>query len=337
MTGTPAPALTIELSLDRGRIRPGLSLAAGPAPARLLVGRRPAEAAALVPLVFNLCAAAQARAARGALGLDDIDDDATLRLEHLRDHALCFAAAWPAALGEGPDNRLLSLVAAHCGDGGPATADRLRLHLVGSAADDLAGLDDRGLERLLNRGATPVTRLLATVRRRLSPPWGRAALPSPTAGDIAGVLGGDAPRPLRETTALDHVADAPLIAALDRNEGRSLFLRMVARLVDCLRCLDPAALFRRHPTPAPGIGIAGAVRGLLGHGARLDEQGRVAAYRLVTPTDWNLAPGGVLEQALGALPAGGDLPFLARIAVSCINPCVPTSLIVDGRRFATHA
>ncbi|PWR23152.1 nickel-dependent hydrogenase large subunit [Zavarzinia compransoris] len=324
----------LAITLDRAgdRVQAELALTPGPAPARLLAGRGAAEAAALVPLVFNLCAVAQGRAARAALGLagHDAGEETALRQEHLRDHLHCFAVAWPALLGQGPDNDLLAAAGALARGEGAA----LRERLTGRAAD-LGDLDGPGLDRVLAAGETPLLRLLAALRRRLQPSWGRASLPAPTPSDVAGRLaGGQAP--LCETTALDHVAGRPLVAALAAAEGRSLFLRMIGRVLDCLRVLDPRALIAPALAPAPGVGIAAAVRGVLGHRAELRD-GRVADYRLLAPTDWNLAPGGILARVLNALPAGEDLPFLARLAISCINPCVPTVLAIDGRRYGPHA
>ncbi|MFZ2868809.1 nickel-dependent hydrogenase large subunit, partial [Zavarzinia sp.] len=298
-------------------------------------GRSPAATAALVPLVFNLCATAQERASRGALGLPGGGGEAALRQEHLRDHAFCLGVTWPSLMGAGPDNELLSRVADHGAGRNPAaTAAALRHHLLGDTMD-VGALTPPLIDRLLAGGATAFLRLLAAVRGRLRPDWGRAALSAPSPADISDHLAGR-PVPLRETTARDAVAGYPLLLALEAREGRSLFARMVARLLDFLRVLDPAAVFAPALSPAPGIGIAMAVRGFVGHFAELRDD-RVAAYRLVTPTDWNTAPGGILAQVLAALPAAGDLPFLARLAVSCVNPCVPTTIAVDGARFDAHA
>ncbi len=333
-----AAGLAITLDRTGGGIRPAFEMTRGADPARLFTGRSPAATAALVPLVFNLCATAQERAARVALGLPGGGGEAALRQEHLRDHAFCLGVTWPSLLGAGSDNELLSRVADHGAGRDPAataaTAAALRRHLLGDTMG-VGALTPPLLDRLLAGGATAFLRLLAAVRGRLRPDWGRAALPAPSAADISDHLDGR-PVPLRETTARDAVAGHPLLLSLEAGEGRSLFARMVARLLDFLRVLDPAAILAPAARPAPGIGIAMAVRGFVGHFAELRDD-RVAAYRLVTPTDWNTAPGGILAQVLAALPAAGDLPFLARLAVSCVNPCVPTTIAIDGARFDAHA
>lgn len=320
--------LAIALRRDGGALRVDLAQSPGPSPARLLAGRSPAEAAALVPLVFNLCAVAQGRAARAALDLAPAaaGEEAALRQEHIRDHLHCFAVTWPALFGDGPDLGLLGQLRA------PAAV--LRQGLVGGAgAVDL--LSPARFDGLLQRGETALFRLLGAIRRRLRPDWGRASLPAPDIEAFRARLAGEPAGPC-ETSALDHVGTAPLVQALEAGEGRSLFVRLVARVLDCLRMLDPRRLPAPALAPLPGLGLAPAVRGMLGHRAVVSA-GRVVDYRLLSPTDWNLAPGGIMARVLDALPPGEDLPFLARLAVSVLNPCVPTMIAIDGQRYGAHA
>lgn len=328
--------LTISLDSGGGRVSPRLDLVPGPGAARLLVGRDPAAAAALVPLVFNLCAVAQGRAARAALALPETGDEAVLRFEHMRDHVLCLGIAVPSMLGRAPDREMLTRFAqCSAGDDPPASAARLRDHLLGPSADDPAGLTPAAYDRLLAAGETPLLRLLSHLRSRLRPDWGRADLPRPSADEVAIRLEGGEVAP-RETTALDAVADQPLVQALEAIEGRSLFVRLTARLLDLLRKLDPATSVPAAQSPRPGVGVAGAVRGVLGHRAEVVD-GRVASYGMLSPTDWNLAPDGLLTRVLAALPVGEDLPLLACLSVACVNPCVATTIMVDGRKVAAHA
>ncbi|MEO8675366.1 MAG: nickel-dependent hydrogenase large subunit, partial [Casimicrobiaceae bacterium] len=52
--------------------------------------------------------------------------------------------------------------------------------------------------------------------------------------------------------------------------------------------------------------------------------GRVAAYRIVAPTEWNFHPAGALVRGLATL-AANDEPRLvreARLAVQALDPCV---------------
>ena len=311
--------LTIHLEVGDGRVRPRLVRAAGPDAGRWIVGRTAAEAAAAIPLVFNLCGAAHRRAAERALGLPVTPSSAAAREEAVRDHALAIGREWPVLLGGAPDPAVLAAL----GRRDPTT---LAAALVGADAD-LAGLTPRRLDLWLRRGGTATARLLARARAEIDPAWGRAGLPILTAADAANALAADGPSPPRETTALDRVAATPLLAVLLAAEGPSLFVRLLARLVDLLAWLAPAGGARPAVAVPAGIGLAEAARGLLAHRARL-VAGIVADYRVLSPTDWNLGADGVLARALARLPASDATPRLARIVVSCINPCVPTTIAV---------
>ncbi|MFG1432133.1 nickel-dependent hydrogenase large subunit [Xanthobacter sp. V2C-8] len=134
--------------------------------------------------------------------------------------------------------------------------------------------------------------------------------------------------PLRETGALGRMAGTPLFHALLERDGPGIFVRLLARLADLLALL--AAPAPASPASPAGTGLAEAARGLLGHGARV-EGGRVARYRILSPSAWNLAPGGLLERAFATLDATSPrTPLLARFLLSAINPCVPVTLDLEG-------
>lgn len=382
-----APATLRGLTLaPGGRGEPWrITRESGPDPARALVGRTPQEAARLAPLVFNLCGAAHAAAARAALGLPGDADRYAMARETVRDHALALLHTCPGALGMAPDRDGLALLAR------PDDTDACAAALVGVAGGDIS--DDAGklaafpvseLDGWLAEAPTPTARLFARLRREIDPAHGRARLPelaaeelaaallpqaalaaslqptspraAPSAASRAAAAPGEGPGaaaadtapapsgadgasfPLRETSALGRVAHRPLFVALLAQEGASLFVRLLARLADCLAALAFLAKGEGAPGRLPrsngaasgfmaptGIGIAPAARGLLGHGARV-EGGRVASYRILSPSAWNLAPGGLFEQAVATLPPGPDAVRLAPLVVAAINPCVPVAL-----------
>ncbi|MCG5234792.1 nickel-dependent hydrogenase large subunit [Xanthobacter oligotrophicus] len=328
MIHAPATLRRLTIALDQRAGREGAETwrfgrETGLDPAQALVGRTPQEAARLAPLVFNLCGAAHSFAAATALGLpaaaDGAADGVTMARETVRDHALAMLHAWPQALGEAPDRAALGLLAR------PGRTEDFATALVGQGAD-LPSFSPAELDAWLAEAPTATARLLARLRRDTDPAEGRAGLPELTVQDVATAL--DPARAsiaggLRETGALGRVARTPLVAALLVREGPSLFVRLLARLVDCLVALKPAPL-STDDLP-PGLGIAPAARGLLGHGARV-EAGRVAAYRILSPSAWNLAPGGLLERAFAALTPGPGVRRLAPLLVSAINPCVPVTL-----------
>lgn len=293
------------------------------------IGRRADEVAALMPRVFNLCAGAHAQAARAALGLPGDEAAArTARRERARDHAVALLCDWPSLLGQAPDRAALAGLA----NGSEESMRRLRDVLLGSDID-LAGSSMKTMEHWLAAGRSPMARLLAEVRATFDPAWGRAELAMPDAADIAAALEAGEPGRLRETTAADPWRAAPLLRDLHAREGASLFLRMLARLLDLLACLDGAP--EASVLAPPGIGLARAARGLLAHRARV-VGGLVADYRVLSPSAWNLAPGGLLSRMLAALPMNGQTSMLARLVVSCVNPCVPVTLRMEPREVA-HA
>lgn len=284
----------------------------GPDPAAALIGRTPEEAARLAPLVFNLCGAAHAFAARSALGLPAAADAAAMARETVRDHALALLHTVPVALGMAPDRTALALL---------ARPDGAAFHdaLVGDDGD-LSSFSPSELEAWLASAPTPTARAFARIREA-DPAEGRVHLPELSADVLAATLA----RPPaaigshRETGALGRVAGTPLVAALLKSEGPSLFVRLLARLVDGLAHLAP------RPAPPLPAGIAPAARGLLGHRAEV-EAGRVKAYRILSPSAWNLASGGLLERAFAALSPGWRTRWLAPLLVCAINPCVPVTL-----------
>lgn len=307
----------------------------GADPAQALEGRTPEEAARLVPLIFNLCGAAHGHAAAQALGLPARADTSAMARESGRDHALAVLQAWPTALGAPPEREALRLLAAP----GPEGLRALRRAVLGPqlAEADFARISRADLGAWLCAGETGTARLLCRLHRESDPAQGRAGLAELTAIDLTQALtrelAGDTaplptPLPARETGALGRMAGGPLFTTLLATEGPSLFVRLLARLADLLALLDTPQLLSSATTR--GLGLSEAARGLLGHGVEVEDN-RVRRYRILSPSAWNLAPGGLLERAFATLdPALPQTPMLARLLVSAINPCVPVDLDFTG-------
>lgn len=329
-------ALDIRLETERDRREWRVSSSGGVEPANWIVGRRAEDVVRLVPLVFNLCASAHTEAARAALGLtadDAIHRVEAARQERLRDHAVAILCDWPVILGGTPDRSALKGLAG----GSMEARSALRRHLLGSEID-LATSTAEALDRWLQSGASRTARQLAHIRTTVEPGWGRAELATPEPGDIAAALEAGAPASPRETTAADLWRTTPLLAEIREREGASLFVRLLARLLDLLACLDvdPRAVAEETPLPGRGIGLARAARGLLAHRARV-VAGIVTDYRILSPSAWNLAEDGLLQCMLAALPMNAQTPMLARLAVSCVNPCVPVTLRLGAMEEVGHA
>jgi coenzyme F420-reducing hydrogenase alpha subunit len=329
---------------------------------RLLVGLPVDAALALVPSLFSICAAAQTvaglEACEAALGLAADPGNRALRqalvaLEALENHAFQFFVEWPRLRGAGPSvstfrawraategvRRALLGEAAWALPGGvdleraPAALATLAgvvaafvpaAALVDEAAVRRWAADEPGFEAATGAGA------LAGARTSLvplaGPAWFQARLGAPDFSARPTLDGQPA-----EAGAIALVAEAPLARALLDREGRTLFTRLVGRLLDVHRLLarleallSVAASARRtvdaRRAEGTGAGIADTSRGRLAHAVEV-RAGRVAAWRTVAPTEWSFHPGGVVAQTLQGVPLEAALrvaPFL----VSALDPCV---------------
>ncbi|ACB94800.1 hydrogenase expression/formation protein HupK [Beijerinckia indica] len=301
-------------------------------PARLCLGLRPDEAVQRVSTLFSLCGAAHAEAASVALGLAEprVALSDAMRREILRDHAMALLLDLPPHLGLPPArDQLVALLRADRGGGDPSA---MRQALTGTAAD-MSAFNEQDLDDWLEQARDPnapiVTRVLSWIRDEIAPEWGRTILPSVGTADIETALVPDCQPEPREATILADHAESPLLDLVLRREGRSLFARVLARLLDLLVCLDPegtAGGTPPMPRPMGGcIGLARAARGILVHQAEV-VRGRITAYRILSPTFWNVMPGGLLASMLATLPTGPLQRPLARLVLTSINPCVPVTL-----------
>ncbi len=316
----------------RPEAAPGWRFAAAPAsdPARWLVGRSVDEAARLVPRVFNLCAAAQGAASAAALGLRDPGAHDAMRAETVRDHAIALFHHWPALIGAEPDRAALALLGksslGKSSLGEPEGPAPVAVRICGEAGD-LSAFTILELDAWLEAGSTGAARFLRQIRAA-DPAWGRAELPSVGLADIDAALVQPGALAARETTALDRVRRAPVMTALLAVEGASLFARLLARVLDLLWAAAGRADAPLSGVSPGGAGVAEAARGRLAHKARVLD-GRVGAYQVLTPSVWNLAPGGLLERMLAALPSRRETAMLAQLCVGAVNPCAPVTLAFE--------
>jgi len=221
-------------------------------------------------------------------------------------------------------------------------------HVYGTTPEAFLALADAAaLEGWIERAGTLPAALLGTLLDSL-PTLGRsdvALMPALSRDDfVARVLPGlDRPDFARvphwagavvETGALSRMQALPLVAALRARHGNSVAVRMTARLAELALLLarlslprtggDAQRLIEAFPT-AHGEGIASVqtARGLLLHRARV-EDGRVAGYQIVAPTEWNFHPAGALARGLEGMRADDEATLLrhARLVVQGLDPCV---------------
>ncbi|MGG7567711.1 hypothetical protein ACQ5SO_16290 [Rhodovulum sp. DZ06] len=331
-----AGRLAVHAAVTGGRVALRLE-APAPLPfGRLVRGKRPAEAARLAALLFNVCAAAQEGGARAALGLpQDPAAAEKLRAETSREHALKLAVELPQILGHAPDPAAPAAMAR----GG----DAARRALFGPSG---APRDVEALALWAGWGETAAARAMGALLQ-WPEAWGRGgAAPLDPSAPVdwpgAGAPAGQGGRPV-EASVLTRQAEAPLVRELLALRGPCPATRFAARLVEADALLSGHAPAIRAPGPAPQAAAphaaAEAARGTMLMRAALGDDGRVAAFSRATPTDFALAPGGALEAALSAIPTDPAAPqeAVARAALALIDPCLPWTLSLSGALSGTLA
>jgi len=120
-----------------------------------------------------------------------------------------------------------------------------------------------------------------------------------------------------------------------------LLVRLTARLVECESLIaelreQASRLDDENPAPAAtepasgsGLGVVECARGRLVHWLAVTE-GRVSAYRILAPTEWNFHPEGPLAHGLtGARGGPGtNIRQAIELFVTALDPCV--AFEVDG-------
>ncbi|MFO7640157.1 MAG: nickel-dependent hydrogenase large subunit [Candidatus Competibacteraceae bacterium] len=144
-----------------------------------------------------------------------------------------------------------------------------------------------------------------------------------------------------ETGALARCWEHPLIAALRADYGNGLLVRSTARIVECAALVaglreQARMLDDENPETAvtdtasgSGLGVVECARGRLVHWLAVTE-GRVSAYRILAPTEWNFHPEGPLTRGLtGArVGPGTNIRQAIELFVTALDPCV--AFEVDG-------
>lgn len=340
---TDSGRIDIEIDWDGARVTRVRVASTRPLAACVLIGRPVAQAVELVPMLFSLCGRAQGLCARAATASGEpaatqLDDMlSALAAEMAFEHLWRIRIDWPALLGLPVDRTPLARAGAvlrRCATraDADAAADALAEALVpihGAHADALlAAL--RGVEQRSGAESACAARSLpqlplAELRTRLPAALDAAFAQLPTCDGAPA-----------ETGAFVALADDARVTAC-RDAGYPVTARLAARLAALDECL--AVLRGERPRqhwvdrlalgPGDALARVETARGQLMHRVRV-EDGLIADYAIVAPTEWNFHPRGALAQALEGRVCADEamLRRHAEALVLALDPCVERRLAI---------
>jgi len=364
MNMDPAGSISVRLVWDGKKIRqvevaPRQSLEA----IKLLRGKTGQQAVNLIPLLFSLCGKAQgvagAMALEAAQSIAPLPTTADWRARLVLGEAIQ-ESLWRLLLDVPKMAGLEPMVADY------ATLRRLFAQelspvlltqvedffttLLGMSLQDWRCLaSPQELEHWLDSATTPLSASLRVLWHSDSH-WGSGAtgfLPQLERDEMLGCIVpeleanpefGMLPHwhgATAETGALARMAQHPMVSALMQREGASIMTRLLARLLEVAELLlrlresraAPAWLESANVRPDTGVAWVQTSRGLLIHWLRL-EDGLIADYRIVAPTEWNFHPAGAYVHGLtghvahSAQAARNDAERL----LIALDPCVAYTL-----------
>jgi len=346
--------LIVRLGLKANRVHSvNIASSREALPERMTRGRPAEEVARTLPLLFSICARAQAAAACGALdaarGRTPNSATQRQRVADVRGEAIVELLSrllidWPRVMGVAPDVSSVARARQALPEQALATWHEIaRERIYGVApADWMASASLDALDRWTAAAETLSARLFGRLQREAAD-LGRSDIRTMPAATLEALLPllarlADIPTFSKspdwlgspvETGALARYAEHTLVAAYLERHGNTVAARTLARLLELAALLsvdDDASLptVRQHAVaPGAGIGLAETARGLLLHHAEVSN-GRVEHYRIVAPTEWNFHPDGALARGLLQRPVDG--PETARreahLLVQALDPCV---------------
>lgn len=370
---TRLDALAGVLRLRPGRARPqGLVNGRPDWAATLAVGRPADEVPGLLASLYSLCGHAHRlcatlalEAARGRPPADAAGAARTLQAETLREHIRRIGLDWPAALAPAvADEALLSLRACpalkDAGPPGPDTRLWLERQWLGMpAADWLHRWDGRpdGWAAWSEAGTGWLSRLMRQARAVADWPLAAAEPLHVHAGavplrQLAASLR-ELPGFTRQPCWQDDCAETGCWTRLHdaaRPMPATPWQRLGARLAELVRLSLPdeagqggggwLAFGALQVAAGEGLAWAEMARGLLAHHVVLDgAAARVAAYRVLAPTEWNFHAEGAVAAALEGLgPALGDAaPGRIAALMAAYDPCVRFEVETQAVEESAHA
>ena len=333
---------------------------------RVFQGKTPDEAAELAGQVFTLCGRAQRLAAAAACvaarsnppspsshsSLSSLSSEGNttdwrswqqaVLVETALEHAWRLLVDWPTQAGLPPDMNSLRELRQAATTGPAALADAL----------------DATLEHFLPAIPLPPTsshkgegKLVTKTSSLLAGEgWGEGFLPpisklNPSEADALAWQALEEPafctRPVwhgqpAETGVLARQQHRPLLVDLLTESEYRVHARWLAR---CMELVELPTRLRQEPNDlllarslaeTHGYAWVETARGALLHVVRL-KQGRVVAYRIIAPTEWNFHPAGPFVAGIAALSEASDLAAAARVLALSLDPCVSYQVeVVDA-------
>ncbi len=337
--------ISIEMGRD-GDVR--LSSNRGVDVARMLRGRSPSDVLDLLPRLFSLCGHAHVAAARRAMFGPQADemcrsDSLMVLAENAREHLLRILTGWraqagPTALNAAPVMSLVKGMKAALGarkaerEQADTLADILEHDVLGARAAQFLALDNiKAFDGWLAGAPTPAKDHLSGVIAKGWASLGASQthyLPDLSENLLKKRFSDpefsrypDWQGQPHETGPLERQSGHPLLVALIKAHGAGLLARLVARLVELARIPEQMQNGDCLVQGGDGLGIAKTARGRLIHAVTQDN-GMIAEYHILAPTEWNFHPEGAAVQALRTLPSEADLPMRAHALIEAIDPCV---------------
>lgn len=298
--------------------------------AQLLVGQTPEAALLRIPLLFSLCAGAQQVAAVRALeqaagwtAAPEVEAGRSLltELELVRESLLRLVRDWQLPLA----NEQLKALVTLCRNAGARLQPLAAFRAPSSAPD--AQLTDLIGELRAAWCELPADWSYPLHGEQLAL---AGALPAAFAPeqDLPQLL-----QQLRNGDTRAEIAGAPRItgpAALAGAQTNAA-TQINARLAALLQRATHAVAMLDQPSVPPalngleageGVGLAQTARGWLLQRVCLDDDGRIASWQALAPTDWNFHADGPLRRQLLGVRLGGEGEALLRQLVLSVDPCV---------------
>lgn len=326
-------ALRIHLSRRGGSVVVAMDRPREAIPPASLLGRTVEEVRRLLPMVFNICPAAQEAAFDTALGLEpSAETRRRLLVDGLRDHLLALCHHVPAALGETPVFTGYAKVAALADGSDVADALRASVFADTGAPKTLSEL------RVWAEGGAGAAPAFRAILLGFAPEWGRVQLPLSLVGALDWVratVGGVAV----DNCAAARWQAAPLMKDIEAQLGRGPVWRLAGRLLEADAFINTLAggdlPFALAVPMGKGVGCSVAPRGALMMRVRAIG-GLTTDLARLSPTDFAIHPDGAIVQALATLSGVPDAQMerVARTLIAIYDPCVPTSLTVGDKENA---